>query len=200
MAQFSSSSLNSSLVHYTFAYSKCTINESWFTQTLETLYQIWERTSPPPYTFTHTSEKRDPCPISWHHSTPQISLSFLKLDGFLHSEIYSEMQTRHSVSSGFLPLHSCITHQCGECLSCAQLEAARQVDKPSFNCIPFYIQPFLKIPILPVLSHPGDAQMHHAWGINKTHFPQVTEFLPAHCSISGSYLGILDALVVTMTP
>lgn len=81
------------------------------------------------------------------------------------------MQTRHSVSPGFLPFHSCITHQCGECLSYAQLEAARQVNKPSFNCIPFYIQPFLKIPILPVLSHPGDAQMHHAWGISKTHFP-----------------------------
>lgn len=167
MVQLSSSSLNSSLVHYTFAYSKCTINESWFTQTLGTLYRIWERTSPHPYTFTHTSEKRDFCPISWHHSTPQISLSFLKPGSFPHSE----MQTRHSVSPGFLPFHSCIMHQRGECLSYAQLEAARQVNKPSFNCISFYIQPFLKIPILPVLSHPGDAQMHHAWGISKTHFP-----------------------------
>lgn len=31
------------------------------------------------------------------------------------------MQTRHSVSPEFLPFHSCITHQCGECLSLPSL-------------------------------------------------------------------------------
>lgn len=141
MAQLSSSSLNSSLVYYTFTYSKYTINESRFTQTLGTLYRIWEWTWPHPCTFTHTSEERDLCPISWRHSIPQISLNFLKPGGFLHSEIYSEMQTWHSVSPEFLPFHSCITHQCGECLSLLSLRLPDKwinlLSTASFFCTAF---------------------------------------------------------------
>lgn len=141
MAQLSSSSLNSSQEYYTFTYSKHTINESQFTQTLGTLYRIWAWTWPHPCTFTHTSEECDPCSISWCHSIPQISLNFLKPGSFFHSEIYSEMQTHHSVSPEFLPFHSCITCQCGECLSLPSLKLPNKwlnlLSTASFFCTAF---------------------------------------------------------------